>query len=52
LDLWTRLAAELGETRCLVLTGSGERAFCASGDLKERNGMTDEAWKRQHELFE
>ncbi len=52
LDLWTRLAADPGETRCLVLTGAGERAFCAGGDLKERNGMTDEAWKRQHELFE
>jgi enoyl-CoA hydratase/carnithine racemase len=34
------------------LTGAGERAFCAGGDLKERNGMTDEAWRRQHEIFE
>jgi enoyl-CoA hydratase len=38
--------------RCIVLTGSGERAFCAGGDLKERNGMTDEAWQDQHLLFE
>lgn len=27
---------------CLVLTGSGEKAFCAGADLKERRGMTDE----------
>lgn len=52
LDLWTRLTAEPGATRCAVLTGAGERAFCAGGDLKERNGMSDETWRAQHELFE
>jgi enoyl-CoA hydratase/carnithine racemase len=36
----------------VVLTGAGERAFCAGGDLKERKGMTDEAWTRQHVIFE
>ncbi len=38
--------------RCIVLTGAGEKAFCAGGDLKERHGMTDEAWTRQHVIFE
>jgi enoyl-CoA hydratase len=52
LDLWTRLTAEPGAVRCVVLTGSGERAFCAGGDLKERNGMSDAAWNAQHEIFE
>jgi len=52
LDLWTRLTAEPGTVRCVVLTGAGERAFCAGGDLKERNGMSDDAWRTQHELFE
>jgi enoyl-CoA hydratase len=52
LDLWTRLAAEPGAIRCVVLTGAGERAFCAGGDLKERDGMTDAAWNAQHEIFE
>jgi enoyl-CoA hydratase len=51
-DLWTRLTAEPGDTRCVVLTGAGERAFCAGGDLKERDGMTQQAWEAQHELFE
>ncbi len=40
------------ELRVVVLTGSGERAFCAGADLKERDGMTDAAWKAQHVVFE
>jgi len=51
-DLWTRLGAEPGTTRCVVLTGAGERAFCAGADLKERDGMTETVWRAQHEIFE
>jgi enoyl-CoA hydratase len=40
------------DIRCIILTGVGDKAFCAGGDLKERNGMSDEAWQRQHVLFE
>jgi len=29
------------ETRAVVLTGAGERAFCAGADLKERAGMSE-----------
>jgi len=52
LDLWTRLSTEPGPLRCVVATGAGERAFCAGGDLKERDGMTQAEWQAQHELFE
>lgn len=52
IDLWTRLTAEPGALRCAVLTGAGERAFCAGADLKERDGMTDTVWRTQHEIFE
>lgn len=52
LDFWTRLTEDAGDTRCIILTGAGDRIFCAGGDLKERNGMTREQWQRQHELFE
>ena len=27
-------------------------AFCSGGDLKERKGMTDEIWRRQHAIVE
>src|SRR5246127_5233754 len=38
--------------RCIVMTGAGDKAFCAGGDLKERQGMSDEQWQAQHLLFE
>ena len=50
--LWTELYVEQKDVRCVVLTGAGEKIFCAGGDLKERNGMTDEQWQRQHAIYE
>ena len=50
--LWARLTAEPGDARCGLLTGAGERAFCAGADLKERDGMPQAQWQVQHELFE
>src|ERR1700740_3860687 len=52
LAFFDEVNAAPAQQRCIVLTGAGERAFCAGGDLKERNGMTDEAWQDQHLLFE
>jgi enoyl-CoA hydratase/carnithine racemase len=40
------------EARAVVFTGAGDRAFCAGGDLKERNEMTDAQWRAQHVIFE
>ena len=50
-DLCTRLADD-PDVWCVVLTGAGDKAFCAGADLKERNGMSDAAWRAQHVIFE
>lgn len=46
------LELEHRKYRCVVITGAGEKAFCAGGDLKERKTLTEEEWVLQHELFE
>jgi enoyl-CoA hydratase/carnithine racemase len=51
-DLWGRLAVCGDDVRVAILTAAGDRAFCAGGDFKERNGLSDEAWRHQHEIFE
>ena len=52
MEVFEAFQIELDDVRCIILTGRGEKAFCAGGDLKERRGMTDEAWQAQHAVFE
>jgi enoyl-CoA hydratase/carnithine racemase len=55
LDLMTifeTLQIQQDGLRCVVLTGAGERAFCAGGDLVERRTMSDVQWQAQHAIFE
>lgn len=51
-DLFAPLGRNPGPWRAIVVTGAGDRAFCAGGDLKERQGMTDEQWRDQHDIIE
>ena len=51
-DIFESLSMDPSETRAIILTGSGTRAFCAGGDLKERNGMSNAAWSKQHLIYE
>ena len=52
IELFERLSVSANGMRVVVLTGAGDKAFCAGGDLKERKGMTDEAWQAQHLIYE
>ena len=42
LEVFSEFVSGARKARCIILTGAGERAFCAGGDLKQRHGMTDE----------
>ena len=52
LAVFDALCAAPDSARCVILTGAGEKAFCAGGDLKQRLGMTDAEWQAQHLVFE
>lgn len=52
LDFFSNLILESPLPRCLVVTGAGQKAFCAGGDLKQRNSMSDDDWRAQHLLIE
>ena len=51
-ELFEEIAMDAQGIRCIVLTGSGERAFCVGADLKERKDMSDKNWTLQHRIFE
>ncbi|HEY4043116.1 MAG TPA: enoyl-CoA hydratase-related protein [Rhodopila sp.] len=52
LEVFDGFCAAPNKQRCIIVTGSGSKAFCAGGDLKQRDGMTDEMWQDQHLIFE
>ena len=52
LALWQELATSAELPRCIVLTGAGNRAFCAGADLKERNTLSEAQWMAQHVIIE
>lgn len=51
-DLLMRISTDPEDLRCIVLTGAGEKIFCGGGDLKQRNGMSNDDWLAQHRIFE
>ena len=46
-----REALSNDSVRAIVITGSGEKAFCAGADLKERRGMSENDIRVQVELY-
>jgi len=51
-DLFEAFYVDQCGLRAIVLTGAGDRAFCAGGDLKQRNTMDDTQWLQQHAVLE
>lgn len=51
-DIFAPMVFTPGDLRCIIITGSGDKAFCSGGDLKQRHGMTDADWRLQHAIFE
>jgi len=50
--LWSGLYESRGVIRCIILTGSGEKSFCAGADLKERKDLDLQTWQQQHSVFQ
>lgn len=51
-QLWSNLYSHRGVIRCIILTGSGEKSFCAGADLKERKDLDLQTWQQQHTVFQ
>lgn len=52
LALWQALYVNASPYRVVMITGSGDRVFCAGADLKERHGISTETWLQQHAVLE
>lgn len=50
-DIFSKLSNKNHRIRVVILTGEGQKAFCAGADLKERHNMDFHAWQIQHQLF-
>lgn len=50
-DCFAGFYVDQNAAACLVLTGAAG-GFCSGADLKERKGMTDAVWSRQHAIVE
>jgi enoyl-CoA hydratase len=40
------------DLRAIIITGEGEKAFCAGADLKQRQGISSLIWLKQHSYLE
>src|SRR5258708_12572672 len=52
MELFETLSIDLEGLRASIITGSGEKAFCAGGGLKGRHAVTAQRWPPQPANFE
>jgi enoyl-CoA hydratase len=43
---------QTSDIRTVLITSSNNKSFCSGADLKERNNMGKDEWKRQHIIFQ
>jgi enoyl-CoA hydratase len=46
-DFWGEVSTN-DMVRVVILSGVGDKSFCAGADLKERKGLSEEKWTQQH----
>ena len=51
-NFFEELALNPASARVIIITGYGDKAFCAGADLKERVRISTETWHKQHIFFE
>jgi enoyl-CoA hydratase len=51
-NLWSALNNNPDKLRCVILTGSGDKAFCAGADLKARLNISLDEWRAQHAVLQ
>lgn len=51
-QFWTSVITDPKDIRCIILTGSGDKAFCAGADLKERRDIDLSTWMKQHKYLQ
>jgi enoyl-CoA hydratase len=51
-DVWQELYVNSEDITCVLLTGKGDKAFCAGADLKERNNLDVRTWQQHHAVLE
>ncbi len=49
-NLW--LSIKNHSARCIILTGAGDKAFCAGADLKERKNLDEKSWRAQRKILQ
>lgn len=51
-ETWRNFYTPPTDIHCIILTGSGQKAFCAGADLKERQKIDLTTWRQHHSMLQ